>query len=81
MKGYAEWLSENSPVLEVPDGKSVESLPLKHFVELAERKGRKEIVRALTNLEVWFIKKKPELSHWAKKMKMDLAKAMGWNEG
>ena len=80
MKGYAEWLAENSPVLEVPDGESVESLPLKHFIGLVEKKGRKEIVRALTNLEVWFIKKKPELSQWAKKMKVDLAKAMGWDE-
>ena len=80
MKCYSEWLVESSPVLEVPDGMSVDSLPLKHFVDLAKRKGRKEIVRALTNLEVWFIKKKPELSKWAKQMKIDLAKAMGWDE-
>lgn len=80
MKGYSEWLTESSPVLEVPDGVSVDSLPLKHFVGLAKRKGRQEIVRALTNLEVWFIKKKPELSQWAKQMKADLAQAMGWNE-
>lgn len=73
MKRYAEWLAENSPVLEVPEGKSVMELPLKHFAALVKKKGRKEIVRALTNLEVWFSKKKPELSQWAKKMKADLA--------
>lgn len=77
---FCEWLCENSPVLEVPEGSSVMDLPLKHFVGLAKRKGRQEIVRALTNLEVWFIKKKPELSQWAKQMKADLAQAMGWNE-
>ena len=76
MKTIDEWLEESSPVLEVPDGESVQSLPLKHFVALVKKKGRKEIVRALTNLEVWFIKKKPELSKWAKKMKEDLKKEL-----
>lgn len=73
---FQEWLCENSPVLEVPEGSSVMDLPLKHFLGLVEKKGRKEIVRALTNLEVWFVKKKPELSDWARKMKADLAKAL-----
>ena len=73
---FKEWLCENSPVLEVPEGSSVMDLPLKHFLGLVEKKGRKEIVRALTNLEVWFVKKKPELSDWARKMKADLAKAL-----
>lgn len=76
MNGFIDWLNESSPVLEVPEGSSVTDLPLKHFVGLVQRKGRKEIVRALTNLEVWFVKKKPELSAWAKKMKEDLAKAL-----
>lgn len=73
MKRYSEWLAENSPVLEVPDGQSVMDLPLKHFEALVRKKGRKEIVRALTNLEVWFSRKNPDLSNWAKKMKADLA--------
>lgn len=76
MKSFDEWLVESSPVLEVPDGESVQSLPLAHFLKLVQKKGRKEIVRALTNLEVWFIKKKPELSKWAKKMKDDLRKKL-----
>lgn len=76
MKSLDEWLEESTPVLEVPDGESVQSLPLKHFVSLVDRKGRKKIVRALTNLEVWFSKKKPELSIWAKDMKAQLAKAL-----
>ena len=76
MKSFDEWLLESSPVLEVPDGESVQSLPLAHFLKLVQTKGRKEIVRALTNLEVWFIKKKPELSKWAKKMKDDLRKKL-----
>ena len=48
-------------------------LPLKHFEALVRKKGRKEIVRALTNLEVWFSRKNPDLSNWARKMKADLA--------
>lgn len=76
MKPLKEWISESSEVLEVPDGESVTSLPLKHFVSLVDKKGRKKIVRALTNLEVWFSKKKPELSAWAKDMKAQLAKAL-----
>lgn len=78
MLTFVEWINEmdKSPVLEVPEGKSVSDLPLKHFLALVEKKGRKEIVRALTNLEVWFSKKKPDLSAWAKKMKEDLRKEL-----
>lgn len=76
MKTLNEWIVESSEVLEVPDGESVMSLPVKHFVSLVDKKGRKQIVRALTNLEVWFIRKKPELSNWAKNMKVQLAKAL-----
>ena len=76
MKKLNEWIAESSEVLEVPDGESVTSLPVKHFVNLVQKKGRKQIVRALTNLEVWFIRKKPELSAWAKDMKVQLAKAL-----
>lgn len=76
MKPLNEWITESSEVLEVPDGESVTSLPVKHFVSLVDKKGRKKIVRALTNLEVWFIRKKPELSAWAKDMKVQLAKAL-----
>lgn len=76
MKPLNEWIVESSEVLEVPDGESVTSLPVKHFVSLVDKKGRKKIVRALTNLEVWFIRKKPELSTWAKDMKVQLAMAL-----
>ena len=75
-----EWLVESSPVLEVPEGKNVMDLPLKHFVSLVQKKGMKQVVRGLTNLEVWFKYKKPELSKWAKKMKEDLRKEVGETE-
>ncbi len=80
MKSFLEWLLEDSPVLEVPEGKSVMDMPLKHFAALVKKKGRKEIVRALTNLEVWFVKKRPELSNWAKQMKADLAAELDGDE-
>ena len=79
MKTFLEWLVESSPVLEVPEGKDVMELPLKHFVKLVQKKGMKQVIRGLTNLEVWFKNKKPSLSAWAKKMKADLRDAVGDN--
>lgn len=75
-----EWIVENSPVLDVPEGTSVMELPLSHFVDLVQKKGRKKVVRGLTNLEVWFKYKNPELSKWAKKMKDDLNMKIGKDE-
>lgn len=56
---------ENPGILEVPEGKNVEDLPIKHFVELANKKGLATITRALNNLQVWNKNKNPKLSKWA----------------
>lgn len=64
-------------MLEVPEGKDVESLPYSHFLALAKRKGYGSIAKALTNLIVWNRKKNPTLSKWADRMQNKLQK---WNE-
>lgn len=55
-------------ILEVPEGKNVEDLPISHFVDLAKKKGLSKITKALNNLQVWNKKKNPELSKWAGNM-------------
>ena len=60
--------TENPGVLEVPEGKNVEDLPIKHFVDIANRKGLSTVTRALNNLQVWNKNKNKELSKWAGNM-------------
>lgn len=63
----------NPGVLEVPEGKNVMDLSLSHFVALAKKKGRGEIVKALLNLYRWNQDKNPKLSKWAKDMQEKLS--------
>lgn len=56
---------ENPGVLEVPEGKNVEDLPIKHFVALANKKGLATVTKALNNLQVWNKNKNKSLSKWA----------------
>ena len=64
--------AENEGILEVPEGKSVNDLPISHFKKLIDKNGRQPIIRALTNLEVWNKNDNKSLSSWAKKMKKSL---------
>jgi hypothetical protein len=52
-------------ILEVPEGKNVDDLPLSHFVNLANKKGLSKITKALNNLQVWNKNDDPKLSKWA----------------
>lgn len=63
-------------ILEVPEGKNVEDLPVSHFVNLAKKKGTGKITKALNNLQVWNKKKNPSLSKWAGDMIDKLNKRM-----
>jgi len=65
-------------VLEVPEGKDVETLPMNHFEDLVKKKGWETVSKALTNLNVWNKKNNPTLSNWADGMQAKLAK---WVEG
>lgn len=59
---------KNPGVLEVPKGKNVEDLPIKHFVNLANKKGLATVTKALNNLQVWNKNKNKPLSKWARDM-------------
>ena len=59
---------ENPGILEVPEGKNVKDLPIKHFVDIANRKGLSTVTRALNNLQVWNKNKNKSLSKWAEDM-------------
>jgi hypothetical protein len=59
---------KNKGVLEVPEGKNVDDLPLSHFVKLANKKGLSKITKALNNLQVWNKNDDPKLSKWAGNM-------------
>lgn len=58
---------ENKGILEVPEGKKVDELPLSHFKRLVDKKGYAEIIRALNNLAVWNKNDDKQLSEWAKR--------------
>jgi len=60
--------AEHPGVLEVPEGKSVESLGIDHFKDLIKKKGWSEISKAITNLKVWNKDKNQDLSSWADDM-------------
>ena len=64
--------TENPGLLEVPKGKSVMSLPVSHFKNLIDKKGRSAIIRGLTNLEIWNKNDDPKIASWARKMKESL---------
>lgn len=55
-------------ILEVPDGKNVDDLPISHFEKLAKKKGLGKITKALNNLQVWNKNDDPKLSKWAGNM-------------
>ena len=59
---------KNKGILEVPEGKNVDDLPLSHFVKLANKKGLSKITKALNNLQVWNKNDDPKLSKWAGNM-------------
>lgn len=65
---------EHPGVLEVPEGKDVENLPLSHFQDLVKKKGLAPISHALTNLIVWNRKKNPTLSSKVDKIQNALTK-------
>jgi len=72
IKAKADIEVQNPGMLEVPEGKSIQDLPVKHFKALIDKKGRAPIIRALTNLEIWNKNDNKSLSNWAKKMKKSL---------
>lgn len=64
-------------ILEVPEGKNVDDLPMSHFEKLAKKKGLGKITKALNNLQVWNKNDDPKLSKWAGDMIDKLNKKLG----
>lgn len=56
---------KHSGILEIPEDKKFWQLPLKHYIDLVNKKGYGKIIRALTNLEVWNKNDNPEISQKA----------------
>ncbi len=56
---------EHPGMLEVPEGKDVESMGLEHFKALVKKKSFPKISRALINLKVWNRERDTKLSSWA----------------
>ena len=71
---------KNKGILEVPEGKNVDDLPLSHFVNLANKKGLSKITKALNNLQVWNKNDDPKLSKWAGDMIDELNKKLKKDE-
>lgn len=72
---------KNKGILEVPEGKNVDDLPMSHFEKLVKKHGLSKITKALNNLQVWNKNDDKKLSKWAgdmidklnKKLKKDEA--------
>jgi len=64
---------KNEGILAVPEGKSVDSMPMSHFESLVNSKGWASVSRALTNLHTWNKNDNPGLSKWADNMQDKLA--------
>jgi hypothetical protein len=44
---------EHEGILDIPEGKSFNDMPISHFKNLMGKKGRAPVMRALLNLERW----------------------------
>lgn len=59
---------KNEGILEVPEGKNVEDLPMSHFEKLVKKNSLGKVNKALNNLQVWNKNKDKKLSKWAGNM-------------
>lgn len=71
---------KNKGILEVPEGKNVDDLPMSHFEKLVKKHGLSKITKALNNLQVWNKNDDKKLSKWAGNMIDKLTKKYGKNE-
>lgn len=75
---------KNKGILEVPEGKNVDDLPMSHFDKLVKKHGLSKITKALNNLQVWNKNDDKKLSKWAgdmiDKLNKKLKKDESWYE-
>lgn len=63
-------------ILDVPEDKNINEMPLEHFVKIAKSKGLSAVTKALMNLVRWNKDRNPKLSQWAKDTQEKVSKAM-----
>ena len=71
---------KNKGILEVPEDKNVDDLPMSHFEKLVKKHGLSKITKALNNLQVWNKNDDKKLSKWAGDMIDKLTKKYGKSE-
>lgn len=59
---------EHPGILEVPVGKKFWQLPLKHFIDLAKKKGKAAVARAINNLRRWNKNRAPDIAKKAEEL-------------
>jgi len=59
---------KHTGILEIPEDKDFDKMPLSHYLALEKSKGKPAIMKALLNLERWNKKKNPEISSKARKI-------------
>ena len=67
-------------VLEIPKGKSFSTVGLKHYINLAKKKGKPAVMRGLLNLERWNKNKNPKLSEKARSIINRLKENSEWKK-
>lgn len=73
LEASADVKVENPGILDVPEGKSVDSLSQSHFEDLISKKGWNEISKALINLVRFNKNNNKSLSDWADSMQNKLS--------
>jgi len=59
---------KNPGILEIPEDKRFDKMPLSHYKSLMKKKGRAQIMRALLNLERWNKNDDPDIAEKARKL-------------
>jgi|WetSurMetagenome_2_1015567.scaffolds.fasta_scaffold14850_2 hypothetical protein len=69
---------ENEGILEIPEGKSFDDMPLKHFISLAKKIGKGPVSKAINNLARWNESKNPSLAKKAREVMDSLKDNKEW---
>lgn len=67
-------------ILEIPEGKNFDDMPLSHYINLGKKKGKKDIMAGLLNIERWNKNDDPDISKKARKIIDSLTDNKEWIE-
>ena len=71
-------LQDNDNLFELPKDKNFWEMPLSHYVDLVNKKGRVKIEGALINLRIFNANKNPEISQKAEDIRLQLKDKFNW---